>query len=71
MTKRIEHCRVCGAPFTASRAGTTVHCPAHRRRERAAERIVSKTVICRCGKTVIVDGFGGRTGHVCPQCGDR
>lgn len=30
MTATTKHCRHCGAAFTASRAGTTVHCPAHR-----------------------------------------
>ena len=72
MTRPTKHCRICGAPFTASPADRTVHCPAHRRRSSAvANAPASKTVICRCGKTVIVDGFGARTGNVCPQCGAR
>lgn len=28
----------------------------------------TRSVICHCGKTVIVDGFGHHTGNVCPQC---
>jgi DNA-directed RNA polymerase subunit RPC12/RpoP len=66
----VRHCRVCGAAFTRSRTDSTVNCPAHRGRARRAAVTVSKTVICRCGKTVIVDGFGSRTGNTCPVCGD-
>lgn len=67
----VRHCRKCGAPFAASRADSTVHCPAHRgRAARAAKVADSKTVICGCGKTVIVDGFGTKTGNTCPVCGD-
>lgn len=35
----------------------------------AAAVTANRSVICRCGKTVIVDGFGSRTGNTCPQCG--
>lgn len=30
----------------------------------------TKTELCRCGKTVLVDGFGHSTGWTCPQCGE-
>ena len=33
-----------------------------------AEPTRSKAVICGCGKTVKVDGFGAATGNVCPVC---
>lgn len=30
----------------------------------------SQTVICSCGKTVFVDGFGTPCSKSCPQCGE-
>lgn len=66
------NCRICGAEFKASKTGRTVHCPRHRGRSvKTSTRTVSRTVMCRCGKTVFVDGFGARTPSAdCPQCGD-
>jgi hypothetical protein len=61
-------CRTCGAEFKASKTGRTVHCPAHRGRTAPAKAPETKTVICYCGKTVKVDGFGTPTGHTCPVC---
>lgn len=66
-----KRCRRCAAGFKRSRADTTVYCPAcrkaqaQRREDRRAG--VSKTVVCFCGKTVYVDGFGIPTGQECPR----
>lgn len=32
------------------------------------EHAPNRSIICGCGKTVIVDGFGQATGNTCPQC---
>jgi hypothetical protein len=49
----MPHCRHCGAEFTASRTGSTVHCAAHRTAEsrRAAPKAKSYTPMAcaRCG----------------------
>lgn len=55
-------CRVCGAAFKASPAGTTVNCPAHRGTVRKAKTKTWAPVAC------------GRCGHVhttlrCDRCG--
>lgn len=38
---------------------------------RNVEDAKSKTVMCSCGKTVFIDGFGSPASDVCPQCGER
>jgi hypothetical protein len=59
----------CGAEFEQSPANTTVNCPSCRRRERTkpVSAWKSPTVLCGCGKTVIVDGFGTKTRQTCPR----
>lgn len=67
-----KQCRDCGSTFTRSRADSTVRCPPCRRPARqTAEAAPTRTRICGCGKTVIVDGFGTPTRNVCPICNDR
>ena len=47
MTATTAHCRHCGAAFTASRSGSTVHCPAHRTAaSRKADARSSRKVAC-------------------------
>lgn len=68
MTAKTAHCRKCGAPFAASPAGTTVHCPEHRGRRPAAAAGAGRCAIetCRCGKTVTA-GPGVPAGVRCPR----
>jgi hypothetical protein len=67
----MKTCICCGASFAPSRTDSTVRCPACRARRRdyaqATGRDICKTKLCKCGKTVYVDGFGAATGNTCPR----
>lgn len=72
---KIKHCRICGTAFTASRADTTVHCPAHRGRSARAAKACN---ICddasgkiTYGPSAVDGSFDTVTCHVCGGTGRR